>query len=201
MKTHKPCKGTSKALGYGCGAIVETKTRKYGICRECFLKWLKTPAGVEYALSFARTIQKTNKKKKLQEWNKRKAILKDELKTLSDWIKEVQKVFNKYIRLRDEGKPCISCGRALKNNVNASHYYNANNHWSVRFHEDNVHSSCINCNQHLHGNLIGYREGLIDRIGIERVNNLSSIAKQTRKYTISELKELREYYKKKIKTL
>ena len=200
MKTHKPCKGTSKALGYGCGAIVETKTRKYGICRDCFLKWLKTPEGVEYALSFARTIQKTNEKKKLQEWNKRKAILKDELKTLSDWIKEVQKVFNKYIRLRDEGNVCISCQKPPKK-INAGHFYNANNHYNVRFNEDNVHIQCEYCNTYLSGNLIEYRKHLETKIGLKRMQELDEIARITRKYTIPELKELKEYYKKKIKTL
>jgi hypothetical protein len=59
-----------------------------------------------------------------------------------------------------------------------------------------VHSSCITCNQYLSGNLIEYRNGLIQRIGIERLEKLDQIANETRKFTIEEVKEIAEKYKK-----
>jgi len=41
MKLFKPCKGTSKALGYGCGDEVSVKLRKYGLCTaKCYPEWL-----------------------------------------------------------------------------------------------------------------------------------------------------------------
>jgi hypothetical protein len=121
--------------------------------------------------------------------------------TLSDHLKLAQQVFNKWINLRDKGKPCISCDKPITGRVNASHFWNANNHYNVRFNEDNVHSSCITCNQFLSGNLLEYRTRLISKIGIERFNILEAESKEIRKFTKDELKEIINIYKKKIKQL
>jgi len=50
---------------------------------------------------------------KTKDWNKRKAEKKAELMTVQDYVKIAQQVFNKYIRLRDKDKGCISCGKPL----------------------------------------------------------------------------------------
>jgi hypothetical protein len=135
---------------------------------------------------------------KQKNWQKKKAKLKADLMTVQDYIKLAQQVFNKYIRLRDKSSLCISCQKKpLKEN--AGHFYNANNHWSVRFNERNVHLQCEHCNTFLSGNLIYYRENLLKKIGIEEFENLSAEATKTRKYTIEELKEIIATYKKKIK--
>ena len=133
-------------------------------------------------------------------WKKKKAKIKMDLMTIQDYVKLAQQVFNKYIRLRDAGNVCISCSKKpLK--TNAGHFYNANNHWSVRFDERNVHLQCEHCNTYLSGNLIYYRENLLTKIGIEEFENLSAEAMKTRKFTIEELKEIISTYKKKIKEL
>ena len=137
---------------------------------------------------------------KQKNWQKKKAKLKADLMTIQDYIKLAQQVFNKYIRLRDAGNVCISCQKKpLKEN--AGHFYNANNHWSVRFDERNVHLQCEHCNTYLSGNLIYYRENLLKKIGIEEFENLSVEATKTRKFTIDELKEIIATYKKKIKKI
>jgi hypothetical protein len=135
---------------------------------------------------------------KQKNWQKKKAKLKMDLMTIQDYIKLAQQVFNKYIRLRDAGNVCISCQKKpLKEN--AGHFYNANNHWSVRFNELNVHLQCEHCNTYLSGNLIEYRKQLINKIGIEQLTLLELEANKTRKFTIEELKEIINTYKKKIK--
>jgi hypothetical protein len=137
---------------------------------------------------------------KEKNWQKKKAKLKLDLMTVQDYIKLTQQVFNKYIRLRDAGNLCISCQKKpLKEN--AGHFYNANNHWSVRFDERNVHLQCEHCNTYLSGNLIYYRENLLKKIGIEEFENLSAEATKNRKYTIEQLKEIIATYKKKIKNI
>ena len=137
---------------------------------------------------------------KQKNWQKKKAKLKADLMTVQDYIKLSQQVFNKYIRLRDVGNVCISCQKKpLKEN--AGHFYNANNHWSVRFDERNVHLQCEHCNTFLSGNLIYYRENLLKKIGIEEFENLSAEAMKTRKFTIEELKEIIANYKKKCKEI
>lgn len=138
---------------------------------------------------------------KEKSWKKTKAKKKEELMTTQDYIKLAQQVFNKYIRLRDKDKGCISCGKALTSKFDAGHFYNANNHWSLRFDEDNVHGQCVECNQWKHGNLIEYRKGLLNRIGHDGLAWLESFATETRKYTIEELKEIIATYKEKIKNI
>ena len=138
---------------------------------------------------------------KAKQWKKTKQKAKLDLMTLSDHLKLAQQVFNKWINLRDKGLPCISCDKPITGRVNASHFWNANNHYNVRFNEDNVHSSCITCNQFLSGNLLEYRTRLISKIGEQRFNILETESKETRKFTIDELKEIIAIYKKKIKEI
>jgi hypothetical protein len=53
----------------------------------------------------------------------------------------------------------------------------------------------------LSGSLIEYRKNLINKIGIEKYESLESKAKDTRKFTKDELKELMQKYKLKCKEL
>ena len=131
---------------------------------------------------------------KQKQWAKRKSELKADLMTLSDWLKIAQQHFNTFIRNRDKDQLCISCQKPpLKKN--AGHFYNANNHYNVRFDERNVHLQCEHCNTFLSGSLINYRENLIKKIGIKEFEQLSLIANETRKFTIKEVKEIAEKYK------
>lgn len=134
---------------------------------------------------------------KEKEWKKRKAKAKAELTTVQDYLKIAQQVFNTFIRKRDQGKPCISCGKKINGMVNASHYFSAGGHFNVRFNEDNVHSSCVTCNKYLSGNLASYRTYLIEKIGMERFTELENEAQKTRKFSMEELKEIIAYYKAK----
>jgi len=82
---------------------------------------------------------------KAKTWKKTKAKMKNDLETVQELIKATQIIFNKYIRLRDKGQVCISCQKKpLKENC--GHFFNANNHWNVRFSELNCHLQCEHCN-------------------------------------------------------
>lgn len=118
------------------------------------------------------------------------------------WIQQAQKIFNSYIRKRDENKGCISCGQNLsKTKFDAGHYIPAGSSSFLRFHEDNVWGQCVHDNQHRHGAMLDYREGLIKRIGIERVEWLEANRHNECKRSINDLKEIIEIYKIKIKQL
>jgi len=132
-------------------------------------------------------------------WKQTKVRMKNELKTTSDWMKEAQKVFNQYIRLRDKHKPCVSCESKLGSKYDAGHYFSSGGHKAVTFNEDNVHGQCVACNQYKHGNLLNYQIGIEKRIGAERLLQLHEKAHQTRKYSADELQELIKTYKQKIK--
>jgi hypothetical protein len=130
----------------------------------------------------------------IKNWQKKKKQMQAELETVQDLVKAAQLVFNKYIRERDKDELCISCKQVPKK-VNAGHFWNANNHWNVRFDEDNVHVQCERCNSFLSGNLLEYRTNLLTKIGAERFNQLEARARVTRKFTKDELKELIKKYK------
>lgn len=132
-------------------------------------------------------------------WKQTKVRMKNELKTTSDWMKEAQKVFNQYIRLRDKHKPCVSCESKLGSKYDAGHYFSSGGHKAVTFDEDNVHGQCVACNQYKHGNLLNYQIGIEKRIGADRLLQLHEKAHQTRKYSTEELQELIKTYKNKIK--
>ena len=167
-------------------------------CRHCKTKFEPVRFNMKYCLE-PECVRVWVESEKAKQWKKTKAKAKLDLMTLSDYLKLAQITFNKYINIRDNGKLCISCQKPITGRVNASHFWNANNHYNVRFNEDNVHSSCITCNQFLSGNLLEYRTRLIEKIGEQRFNVLESESKKTRKFTIEELKEIIKEYKLKIK--
>lgn len=132
-------------------------------------------------------------------------ILREKLKTKSEWMREAQAAFNQFIRLRDQlaGHPCISSGQPLDwsgNNVDAGHYRSRGSAPHLRFDERNCHAQSKKDNRYLSGNAVDYRIGLIARIGLEAVESLE--ADQTpKKYTIAELRAIKAHYVAKLKEM
>jgi hypothetical protein len=137
---------------------------------------------------------------KVKQWKTTKKRMKEDLKTLQDWLKETKTIFNKYIRLRDMGLVCISCQQPPKKK-NAGHYFSSGGHSNVRFDEDNVHLQCEHCNTFLSGNLLNYQIGIEKRIGAQKLIELQARAHLTKKWTIEELKEIIKTYKTKVRSL
>lgn len=172
------------------------KRKKCKICKEYFdpFQPLQQVCGHKCAYEYA-------KKQEEKRWKKRKKEIKEKLKTKQDYVKELQEVFNKYIRLRDKDKGCISCGSPLKGKYDAGHFYSVGNYPAIRFNESNVNGQCVHCNQYRGGNLHEYRENLLKRIGYSEFEKLESLRDVSRNYTIPELIELKEIYKEKIRKL
>ncbi len=129
---------------------------------------------------------------------------KEALKTIPDLIKEAQVAFNRWIRARDHDKPCISCG-APPPNLEKLHAGRDAGHWRstgsashLRFHEDNCNAQCVKCNQWGAGMAVEYRLGLIERIGLERVEALEN-DNAPHKWTREELEAIRDKYRAKLK--
>lgn len=122
-------------------------------------------------------------------------------KTLKYWLDLAQTWVNRYIRLRDEKEPCISCGTTNDVQYAAGHYRTRGAASHLRFNHDNLHKQCNKrCNLELSGNLANYRKGLIAKIGLERVLALEN-DNTTHKWTIDEAKDVIEQHKKLIKEL
>lgn len=133
--------------------------------------------------------------------------------TLTKVKKKLQKTFNEYIRLRDVIETdsgliakCICCNKTwlLRTSedwraYHAGHYFLENKYQSVRYDEINVNGCCSYCNRFLHGNLANYQIGLVEKYGNESFLHLTIRRNHIKRYCITELEELNEFYLEKIK--
>ena len=139
--------------------------------------------------------------------SKRKAVkrktleAKRKLKSRRDYLREAQAVFNRYIRLRDRDRPCISCGTTANVQYAAGHYRTVAAAGHLRFDERNVHKQCNkNCNGAKSGNIVEYRKGLIARIGVKEVEDLENDNSIVR-WSIEDLKAIKAEYALKIRLI
>ena len=157
------------------------RTRRCSLCRKkveaesAVIGSLKAFCSMEHLIEFSRSAAG----KKIKQSAEKKVIkeTKERLKTRSDRMRDAQAAFNRYIRARDRGKPCICCGRSqgdIKHGgaVDAGHYRSRGSAPGLKFNLFNCHSQLAYCNRYLSGNVVGYRAGLIDRIGLDRVERL-----------------------------
>lgn len=125
--------------------------------------------------------------------------------SLSALVERLDKVFSKYIRLRDAMPSglfrCISCGKIKPIGQADCGHFHSRTHMSTRFDEDNCHAECRYCNRFSADHLIGYRENLIKKIGEQRFLLLEVKAHETRKWSHFELEQLTKYYKSLVKKL
>lgn len=197
MFKEKKCNGINKAFGFkGCGKL--TSYRKHGLCMNCYPSFLLSDERGKIIL--AKSIIHAKKETKKIE-NAFKSDLRNKLKTLGQYEAEAKKVFQRYVRMRDEGQECISCSNQNPKQWHAGHFKKAEIYSGVIFDERNVHRQCSKCNVFLGGNELNYRLGLIKRYGLSFVNRLESYANETRnkKYTKDELIEIKKKYLEKCK--
>ena len=178
---------------------MKPRKRKCKICKE----WIDNPRStLQVACGIKCAIAYNNlKKQKKERENDRKT--RERLKSRSQWLKETQSIFNKYIRTRDKGLPCISCGKHHPGQNHAGHYYSTAARPDLRFGnklaEINTNLQCQPCNTHLSGNIHGYRDGLLRKYGEKELERLEKVGRSD--WSIEELKEIKDIYKKKIKLL
>lgn len=182
-------------------------------CAHCKQPYTRTHNGIEtwcsvdcgYALARAKQAKTFKAETKVM-----KKAIADTDRSL--WIKKAQTAFNAYIRARDAGLPCISCGVinpafTVGGMWDAGHFKSRGAYPELRFTEDNCHRQCKKCNGGS-GNFsskaktVGeqYEIELVKRIGIERVEALKA-PHPPAKWTIPELKEIEATYKAKLKAL
>lgn len=161
-------------------------------CRACGNKFepMKSTQVICFSLPCAIThTQNLKAKRERKDTKERKA----KLKTRRDWLREAQAAVNRFIRTRDAGQPCISCGRHHTGQNHAGHYLSTGARPELRFNELNINLQCQPCNTHLSGNLVMYRKGLIAKIGLELVEWLEG-AHPAKHYTVDDLKQIKAHY-------
>lgn len=130
---------------------------------------------------------------------------KEAIKTLPELHKEAQAAFNAFIRARDAYKPCICCGLPLSagdvgGKYDCGHYRSVGSAPHLRYSEDNAHGQRKQCNRWGAGRAVDYRLGLIERIGLERVEALES-DNQQKKFKADDLRAIKNLYREKLKNL
>jgi hypothetical protein len=155
------------------------------------------------ALEVSRQVAQKKAAKEAQEDRKKTREKLDAMRTKHQLVKVAQTAFNAFVRARDADKPCISCGKPPStetNQTDAGHFRSVGSAPHMRFVKGNVHGQCKHCNQYLAGNVLAYRKGLIERIGLTRVEQIE--ADQTvRKYTKEGLQEIARHYNAEAKRL
>lgn len=179
--------------------------KKCKVCAELFtpVRPMQKVCSPSCALTLARQQAEKTKAKELSQDRKATREKLQAMQTRPQLLKKAQIAFNAYIRSRDAGKPCISCGTKLgdePNTYDAGHYRSVGSAPHLRFVEHNVHGQCKHCNNHLSGNHVAYRIGLIERIGLHEVEKLES-DNEPLKYTRDELIEIAKDYREKTRQL
>ena len=177
----------------------KVERKKCKECKELFTPFRSTQVVCSTICAVSYTKNKAlDNKKKVDGWIKQD---KDR-KGLTTLIKSVVNVFHEYVRLRDQGKPCIACGTEWKPDFQASHFYKAELYSTLKFNENNALSGCMECNLRKEGNLNEYAINLPKRIGLDNYDKLNRLAELDKKikfkWNREELNSLRKYYREKL---
>lgn len=160
--------------------------------------------GIAHAIEFAREksqrLAARKAKQASHESTKAHKARVMDVKPLSYWMKRAQAAFNAWVRERDKDKPCISCCRHHQGQYHAGHFRPAGSNPEIRFEPDNCHKQCSVCNAHLSGNLILYRQSLIEKIGLARVEFLEG-PHEPKRYRKEDYQAIEAEYKQKLKQL
>lgn len=196
-------------------ALPALKPKTCKACRSKFVPARSTQA-ICFSLPCAIELVRMNKEKKAaakarQDRRETKAA-KDKAKTARDWLPLAQAAFNKFIRLRDADKPCISCGRVdvewtRGGAWDCGHFLGRGAYPELRFEELNAHKQCKSCNggsakYARKGRTVAneYEARLIERIGQDKVDWLKG-PHEPKHYTVDDLKAIKQTYQAKCKEL
>lgn len=125
---------------------------------------------------------------------------KVKIKTRAQHMKEAQAAFNAWVRERDIGLPCVSCGRHHNGQWHAGHYRTVGGNPELRFEPLNVWRQCAPCNNHKSGDIVNYRLELVKRIGADKVDWLEG-PHEPQRYTIEQLQAIKAKYRAMTKEL
>ncbi|MBS3894871.1 recombination protein NinG [Serratia marcescens] len=129
---------------------------------------------------------------------------KQALKTKPKWKAEAQVAFNRYVRIRDAGKPCISCGstpaQKFGGTMDCGHYRTRGCAAHLSFHLHNAAGQCVRCNRDQSGAQKAFEQGLIERIGLEKVEALNN-NNAPRTFTIEYYQRIKSIFTRKARRL
>ena len=116
--------------------------------------------------------------------------------------REVWDLFSEWIRrseANDQGMAqCVTCKKWDKwESMQCGHFI----HGTLFTIPELCHSQCPVCNSFKHGNLNAYKDWMIKKYGLAKVQYLEFIAKRPHKYTVFELQQFKKLYQSKLNDL
>lgn len=94
-------------------------------------------------------------------------------KTLTKWKKELDQVFSRYIRARDDGQ-CFTCPDKRDWKKQQNGHFVPRQYLAVRFDERNCNCQCYACNMLYGGQAATYAVRLAEKYGLKTVQELES---------------------------
>ncbi len=182
------------------------------ICTVCKVPFERTYTTMQKTCSPHCAIQEAITKREKKEHREQEKQLKSDRRELRArkvairpkiwYVRQAQQQINKYVRLRDSGKPCCSCDKPDdgSHQRHASHYRSTKACSALRFNLKNIFASCQQCNTSLSGNILEYRIRLVNRYGGDFVNWLES-QNQIVRYDIDYLKRLKKVFAKRCRMI
>jgi len=116
-------------------------------------------------------------------------------------VKKLDAVFSKYIRLRDQGKGCITCGKQQPWQEQQNCHFFSRGRYATRWDENNCFAGCVTCNVFLKGNYIQYTLKIVDMFGRTFVDELEKKSLKTVKIPTVVLLEMIDDYSKRVEKL
>lgn len=118
---------------------------------------------------------------------------------ISSYKKKLDALFSQFIRLRDDGKGCYTCGVMKPWKELQCGHFTPRQYLSLRYDETNCHSQCYACNMLYNGQPSAYAVRLKKEYGDDIIEKLESKRREIVRYYPYELKI--EEYKEKIENM
>lgn len=170
-------------------------------CKECDSEFVPQKIGqvacsVNCAILYSRKIEIKKRKSAA-----RKEKIEYRRTKLSYQLKLTQTEFNKFIRVLDAGKPCISCGKYRCGATwDCGHYLTVGAFPELRFDPRNAYIQGSSCNRGVEryarnreGVRKGFEQGILERYGQKMLDFLNGPHKP-KNYSVDELIELRKMF-------
>lgn len=110
------------------------------------------------------------------------------------WIKEADRLMSLLVRQSNAKEygvvRCFTCNKPLNwRDMHNGHYMTRNN-FSTRYLLDNTEPQCAGCNTYRNGEQAMFRINLVNKLGLERVEEIENLSKSLVKLSLDDIKQI-----------
>lgn len=189
IKRDKPCKGTGKAKGHGCGKPQLNRIYGLGVSCRCYSKWLLESEEGKKKLKDSQIKSKSIVEKKIKE--EEKQVTRKMKESVTNYKNKLQTEVQLICRLIDKDLPCLARGKFGK--MAGGHIFSKGGHAQIRFSLHNIHR------QSFASNSCQNDDGLLrEKLEIEYGSEYLEFIKNLRQYDVPKYSNLeyKSFYEK-----